>query len=159
MRGLLLIALLAVIVLMGYFLMKRLDGVLEERRRPEELPCAGKPDSLRVGLLNPTAADGITELLHLYAQRYPDTVVSLHYGGKEELTDALSRDGLDLIFLPDRGGYASDRAWESSLALPPAAPASGQGDCGPQRLVWRKAVKNPAVSDFLECLRTREGVR
>ena len=159
MRGLLLIALLAVIVLMGYILMKRLDGVLEERRRPEELPCAGKPDSLRVGLLNPTAADGITELLHLYAQRYPDTVVSLHYGGEEELTDALSRDSLDVIFLPGRGGSVCDRAWESSLTLLPAVPAPGKGDCGPQRLVWKKAVKNPAVSGFLECLRTREGDR
>lgn len=159
MRGLLLTALLAVIVWMGYFLMKRLDFVLEDRRRPEELPCAVKPDSLRVGLLNPTAADGITELLHLYAQRYPDTVVSLHYGGKEELTDALSRDSLDLVFLPGRGGSGSDRAWESSLTLPPAVPVSGKEDCGSQRLVWKKAVKNPAVSGFLECLRTREGVR
>ncbi|MDO4337814.1 MAG: LysR substrate-binding domain-containing protein [Eubacteriales bacterium] len=106
MRDMLLLAPLAMIFILGWFIVKKVDYFLENN---QEIQPQDVGRRLRIGFSDPLAAESISDILEKYSAKYPDIPVSLFYGTEEELVRKLSADKLDIIFLAEYGKLPSDK--------------------------------------------------
>ncbi|MGM9538042.1 MAG: LysR substrate-binding domain-containing protein [Candidatus Onthomonas sp.] len=160
MRELFLIPMLAILFAAVHFLMKRLDRLLAQQSQAQEFPRPDSHTSLRIGLLNPAAADGIEEPLRDYARQYPGVDVSLFYGTEEELLRELSHNRLDVIFVPGGMEVSADGQIDGRAISWMSDPETAdKGACLKteerrhlQQVFWKRKRRTPEVSRFLECV-------
>ncbi len=63
----------------------------------------GAKQELRLGISGLYAQDAFPEYLRQYRQRYPEAAITLQERGYQELLEALMREELDVVVLPDYG--------------------------------------------------------
>lgn len=115
MQDMLLLATVAVIFSLGWFLMKKLDLFLESNRRMQEFRLPSGENVLRLGFCNPMAADGITDALEQYSRLYPDRPVRVFYGTEKELLEGLSAGKFNVIFLPENAELSASIRYDSRM--------------------------------------------
>lgn len=101
MQGALFLAVIAAVFAFGWFLMGRLDCFLEANDHAQGLQLSSAKNTLRLGFCNPTAADGITDVLEQYSRAHSDIVVRIFCGSEEEVLKGLSTGRFDMVFLPE----------------------------------------------------------
>ena len=83
MRELCLLAVLAAAVLLGLFVMTRLDSFLTQNEERQDAQLQTQ-ERLRIGFENPMLAACVTGVLRQCEKKYPDTAVTLCSGTAEE---------------------------------------------------------------------------
>lgn len=113
MQDFVLLGAVAATFVFGWFLVKRLDGLLDANCHAQELQLQSGENILRLGFGNPTIADSITGILEQYSELYPDISVRMFCGSEEELRKGLSSGKLDVIFLPESAGIPARTPYPS----------------------------------------------
>lgn len=160
MQNALLLAALAAVLVLGWHIMKKLDGFLENS---QNVQMQSNDRKLRIGFSNPMAADSITDTLEKISLTYPDVSVSLFYGTEDELVQKLSADKLDIIFLHESKAFVFEQRFQVFHGiLRPIPVVTKYGGlpvepitdgCLPQSIVWQKVQKKPFVFYTVDCLR------
>ncbi len=101
MPDVLLLAIVAIAFVLGWFFVKRLGQFLEMNLQSKAIQPEFEENTLRIGFFNPSVADGITSALEQFSKRYSGISVRLFHGSEEELLKSLSAHRLDVIFLPE----------------------------------------------------------
>lgn len=163
----LLLMVMAAFFALGYAVIKRLGGFLENVSREEELYSRVQRHCLSIGFSDPLTATGLTGALEQFSKRYPRVEVRLRAGAEEELTEALDKQELDLIFLPDAltrqmdARFSCKRVW---LEKAPVEAAYDSAAVEPvtagrvlQDAVWARDGRTQAAVYFLDYLRGEGG--
>ena len=79
----------------GYFLMGKLDKLLEENQS-QKLISGSK---IRIGFETSAIIDSIAELLEQFSSEYPDYEMNLFYGSVSEIINELVNNKLDFCFI------------------------------------------------------------
>ena len=79
----------------GYFLMGKLDKLLEENQS-QKLISGSK---IRIGFETSAIIDSIAELLEQFSSEYPDYELNLFYGSVSEIINGLVNNKLDIVFI------------------------------------------------------------
>ena len=158
MENFLLLAVLAATFGFGFFVVKRLDCILDNREEPAQAPPW--EERLYIGYSDPGITGCLTEILMRHTKQHPKADVSLFDGTQAELLQALSEGKLDLVALPEDaaiGQLPGIHMGKASLIRSPFAAAYGipvkpvsQGVV-PVTFVW-VAEPTGAVRDVLLCL-------
>lgn len=162
MQDVLLLAVVAITFVFGWFLMGKLDCFLELNRHRQELQILSGENTLCLGFCNPTVADGITNVLEKCSQLYPELSVRIFYGAEEELLHELSAGKFDVIFLPENAEIPAHMQYNSkmvSLHYTPVMMKYGGLPIEPiadghitQKVLWVGASVSVFASCFVECL-------
>lgn len=111
MQDFLLLMLLPAVFAFGWFLMRKLDMVLEENRKARTDQVKEGRNILRIGFSDPFVADSVFSALEQYFIQYSDVSVRLFYGGVEDLLEKVSVHKLDIIFLPEQADIPLDKSY------------------------------------------------
>ena len=90
---LLIVVLLAFIY--GYFLMEKLDKFLKENQSQKLI----SDSNLRIGFETPAIIDSIADLLEQFSSEYPNYELNLFYGSVSEIINGLGNNKLDFGFI------------------------------------------------------------
>lgn len=101
MKDMLLFAAVAAVFAFGWFLMGKLDRVLEANGCGKEQQLPSEGNVLRLGFSNSAAADSIAGVLEKYSKLYREIPVRIFSGSEEELLNGLSAGSFDMVFLPE----------------------------------------------------------
>lgn len=101
MRDILLFAAVAAVFAFGWFVMGKLDHVLEANGYGKEQQLPSEGNALRLGFSNSAAAGSIAGVLEQYSKLYRDIPVRIFCESEEELLKGLSAGSFDMIFLPE----------------------------------------------------------
>lgn len=163
MGDVLLLAAVAAVFVLGYWIARKLDRGMEATRPgPADRLAAG--DRLRIGFSDPLAAGGLTDVLEGYSRSHPEISLRLLGGTEAELLKALDTDRLDVVFLsgdvanPARMRYDGRQIRltrtpvRTRCAGLPVEPVSGGAVC--QRVLWAARRQAAPVRSFLDVLET-----
>lgn len=154
-----LLALISAALALGYLAMKKLDSALNAGFLPGSPP---EQDCLRIGLVCPTAANGLVPILSRFSSEHPGTAVRLYCGAGTELLQGLAQQKLDFLILseesevPDSAGLSfrtivleqqSVRLEYGRLPVEPFSPGPAV-----QRLFWNHSCETQSVVCLLACL-------
>ena len=163
MRELCLLAVLAAAILLGLFIMKRLDRFLARNEMlPDQLPAT--QNNLRLGFENPMLASCITGALTQFEKKYPDTAILFYSGTEEQLLQELSGHRMDIVFLPADAKHVSAQSFSGKqipLQHKPLHLAYHGFTIEPvdrrtvlQTVLWSKAAETGPMGYFLKCLQS-----
>ena len=79
----------------GYFLMEKLDKFLEENQSQKLI----SDSKLRIGFETPAIIDSIADLLEQFSSEYPNYELNLFYGSVSEIINGLGNNKLDFGFI------------------------------------------------------------
>lgn len=168
MQDLLLLAAVASILCIGWFLMKKLDCFLESRAETESLELLTGKDSFRIGLSNPLIADSITDMVEHSPQISSGISVCFIQGTEEELRKEFLAHKLDIIFLDGNAkisGGAGCRAGRISLRCTPVVMRHGGLLIRPaaegnivQKVLWSEKTEKSFVLRFMDSLKAERTV-
>ena len=161
MRELCLLAVLAAAILLGLFIMKRLDRFLARNEMlPDKQPVT--QNNLRLGFENPMLAACITGVLTQFEKKYPDTAILIYSGTEEQLLQELSGHRVDVVFVHAENVSALPfSSKQISLQHKPLHLAYHGFTIEPvdrsailQTVLWSKAAEAGAMGYFLKCLQS-----
>ena len=95
MKDFVLLIVVLVAFIYGYFLMGKLDKFLEENQS-QKLISGSK---LRIGFETPVIIDSIADLLEQFSSEYPNYELNLFYGSVSEIINGLGNNKLDFGFI------------------------------------------------------------
>lgn len=101
MKDMLLFAAVAAVFAFGWFLMGKLDRILEAYGCGKEQKLPSEGNALRLGFSNSAAADSIAGVLEQYSKLYREIPVRIFSGSEEELLNGLAAGSFDMVFLPE----------------------------------------------------------
>lgn len=163
MQDLLLVAVVAVMFVLGWFLMKRLDCFLEKSHRAQTLQLETGKNTLRIGFSNPSIADSISDVLERYSKRCSGISVYLFHGTEQELIKQLFHNKLNVIFLPKDADVPVDLHYNVRKVMLSYTPVMMKYDGLPiepiakghiiQKVLWSEETKTAFVDCFVECLK------
>ena len=90
----------------GEYFARQCQGVLSQYNgavKQARSIADGEKRDLRLGINGPFAQDSIPGFLRQLRQIYPESAITLREGGREEMLDALTKEELDVIIIPDYG--------------------------------------------------------
>ncbi len=90
----------------GEYFARQCQGVLSQYNgavKQARSIADGEKRDLRLGINGPFAQDSIPGFLRQFRQIYPESAITLREGGREEMLDALTKEELDVIIIPDYG--------------------------------------------------------
>ena len=90
----------------GEYFARQCQGVLSQYNgavKQARSNADGEKRDLRLGINGPFAQDSIPGFLRQFRQIYPESAITLREGGREEMLDALTKEELDVIIIPDYG--------------------------------------------------------
>lgn len=162
MRDAVLLGCTIAVFIYGYFLMKRLDAFLENNRNGQDHSPGDDENSLRIGLSDPLAADGLSDVLETYGKQHPDVAVHMFSGEAGELCKKLETHKLDMIFLPKDTIISEKARYHAQTLLLRCTPVIMKYAGLPiepitrkhitQKALWRDSETSPAVKSFVGCL-------
>ena len=97
MKSLLLLCVVSVFFIFGYFVMKKLDDYLYNNRR--RISAGTGTSALRIAFETPALADSASDMLEEFSRTYPDCELSLFFGTVGEIKRGLKDNKLDLGFI------------------------------------------------------------
>lgn len=163
MQDRLLLIALGITFLAGFFMMKKLDSFLESVDRANSLHPQDKENSLRIGFSDPMLADSITGILDAFTRSQGNISIYLLSGNEGELLRGLSRNELDVAFLPDNIVVPKkthyNMGWISMAYIPVRTKYGGlEIESITERhllqtVLWEDTEKTSIVSDFIRCLK------
>lgn len=163
MQDLLLLAAIAATFVLGWFLMKRLDDLLENNCQAQELQPESVGDTLRIGFSDPFLADSIGGILEQCSKRCSGISTYLFQGTEQELVKRLSAHRLNVIFLPEDADVPAKLHYnvrEVRLSCTPVMMKYGGLPIEPiakerimQKVLWSEETKTAFVDCFIECLK------
>ena len=161
MLDLLLIASMAAVFTVGWFLMRKLDNTLAVIRQEEEAPGASREQPLRIGLSDPLVAGCLAGALEQNAKAGGS--VSLFSGTEAELVKSLNARKLDMIFLPENAQVPEMLLDHVEGVLLEHTPVLMQrGDIPikpvtrgriPQKIIWTESGLTPEARQLIQYLR------
>ncbi len=162
MQDFLLLLAVAATFVFGYFIVKKLDCLLECNRTTEGLLLTANKNSLKIGFTNPLVADCLSDVLEKYSKMKPEISVFLFSGTEDELNREFSTHRLDVVFLPVSAVVPEkmrDNIREVLLSYTPVIIKYGglpiepiTKECISYHVLWSELKEEPAVSFFIECL-------
>lgn len=166
MRDLLLLAAVTAAFVLGYFVLKKLDCLLEQSRREWSLSLPSCDKRLRIGFSDPLVAGSLSDVLGRYSMTYPDSPVCLCSGPDEELLRRFSEGELDIIFMPESIENPTETDYDSrqiSLTRTPVCTKLGGLSIEPvtggtitQKVLYSKMPKASYAPCFIKCLLDRK---
>lgn len=100
MEDVILIISVAGVMVLGFFLMKRLDAFLASNHAAMQSGELNREQTLRIAFSNPLVANGITSALERFSKRFPDTSVYLYAGDADTIFRLFASGNIDVVFLP-----------------------------------------------------------
>lgn len=97
-----------VIFLLGFFIMKKVDGFLENNRRRTD--GKGAENQLLLAFDNPMIMDSLTPIFEEFSKKNPDCQLRFLFGKPERICDNLNQNRIDF-------GFISHRAFENQEAF------------------------------------------
>lgn len=162
MKELLIVAVIAVVFVFGWFLMKRLDYFLKNNFQAQALEEMSGKDTLRIGLSNPLVSDSIANILEQYSQIYTNISVRIFYGAEDTLIKELVISKLDVVFLSGHVDIPTDVQYNVKKALLSYTPVIMKYGGLPiepiadgnivQNVLWLKKTRASFVNYFVECI-------
>lgn len=160
MGDMVLLAAMAAVMVLGWFLMGKLDRFLAGNRRGQDVQPPPGGDSLRLGFCDPTVADSLADVLEQYSKLYPDVPIRLFCGGEGELLEGLTAGKVDAAFLPeDTAAPAHYRSMGMTLERTPVLLGHGGLEVAPiaegsaaQNALWIDGAEALPLRRFVECL-------
>lgn len=162
MQDFLLIIIMIVTFVFGWFSIKKVDIFMEEGRRKQTPRFQKDGMALRIGLANPFVADSISDALEQYSRQYPDSSTCLFQGDMEALLKKLAVHKLDIVILPEQADIPSDRKYKSKKVMMtytplimkygglPIEPATDGNVV--QTLVWLDDGEISAAANLVKCI-------
>ncbi len=141
---LLIVVLLAFIY--GYFLMEKLDKFLKENQSQKLI----SDSKLRIGFETPAIIDSIADLLEQFSSEYPDYELNLFYGSVSEIINGLENNKLDFGFIIENSNdILKDEYCSLSLQIKQNVITPGSIDIAvhpintiekPVRVIWKNDI-------------------
>lgn len=163
MQDIVLLLAAAAVFAFGWFLMGKLESFLQRdacRRETGEVP-PGK--YLRIGFVDPLAADSLSGVLETYGESRPGVAVFLSGGTAEELLKGIAAGRLDAVFLPKDVVFSGESRYhrmEVVLSCTPVVMQYGGLAIGPvtqgrlaQIVIWPKEDMTSQAGAFIACLK------
>ena len=95
MKDFVLLIVVLVAFIYGYFLMEKLDKFLKENQSQKLI----SDSKLRIGFETPAIIDSIADLLEQFSSEYPNYELNMFYGSVSEIIDGLENNKLDFGFI------------------------------------------------------------
>lgn len=160
MQDFLLILIMLVAFIFGWFLMKKVDVFLEEWKRAQTGQHEPEGMCLRIGFENPFVADSISSALEQYSRQYPNSSVCLFQGDMKALLKKMEAYKLDIAILPEQADILSGKKYRSKKVILAPAPVIMKYGGLPiepitdgniaQTLVWRE--DGETAADLVDCI-------
>ena len=162
MTYLLLVVVIIIFGVSGFFLMKRIDCFLERNRKEQVKLLESSEHYLRIGVSNPYVIDSCSEAVEKCGKKFPDFEVLFYSGTEEELVKAFFAHKLDLLFLAEKSvAKMEDDCCSKEIEL--SCVSTIMSDAGltvefvgekKNRLksFWKPDHKNQVIAEFLKCL-------
>ena len=96
----------------GEYFARQCQGVLSQYNgavKQARSIADGEKRDLRLGFNGPFAQDSIPDYLRHFRQIHPEAAITLREGGRDEMLDALVKEELDVIIIPDYGLNLDER--------------------------------------------------
>ena len=158
MQDVILLVSISAILILGYFLMNKLDAFLENNWSEQENALAYGENSLRIGFSNPFMAGGLSDVLETYGKQHPDVSIHIFSGEESELCRELETRKFDIIFLPENTDISEKTHYNARMVLFHCAPVAMEYADLPiepitqnqitQKALWGNSKKSPVI-DFL----------
>ena len=156
MKELLLVCAVAAIIVLGFFLMKKLDAFLANNRRLIEAEIAG--NSLFIAFDNPMILDSLIPLFEKFSKANPNCQLHFFFGNTEDIYDKLNKNRIHFGFIENTASGNDDTyncliisAKQNSIfcekagctMIEPLNPSETQTS-----VIWKKASSNAFVNSF-----------
>ena len=152
---LLLVCAVAVIIVFGYIIMKKLDDFLANNRRLIDTEIA--ENSLFIAFDNPMILDSLMPLFERFSKANPNCQFHFLFGNTEDIYDKLNKKRIDFGFVENTASANDDTCnciiistKQSSIicekagcTIEPLNPSEIQTD-----VIWKKASSNAFVNSF-----------
>ncbi len=165
---LLFLTVVAILLIAGWFLMKRLDCFLEENHPEQESESQFGENTLRIGLSNPFVSDNVADILERYSQIYTDISARIFYGNEKDLIKEFAVHKLDVVFLPENMDLPIDMCYNVKkvfMSYTPVMMKYGGLPIEPivdgtvvQKILYRKEPKASSANRFVECIQEEAAV-
>ena len=158
MKDFVLLIVVLVAFIYGYFLMEKLDKFLEENQSQKLI----SDSKLRIGFETPAIIDSIADLLEQFSSEYPNYELNLFYGSVSEIINGLENNKLDFGFIIESSNDILKNEYCSlSLQIKQSVINPDSADIAvhpintsekPARVIWQNDI-NCIKSLFVEKLR------
>lgn len=159
MKELLLVCAVAVMVVFGYFIMKRLDDFLANNHRLIDEGIA--ENSLFIASDNPMILDSLIPLFEKFSKGKPNCQLHFLFGNTEDIYDKLNKNRIDFGFIENNASANGDTyncliistkqhsiiCEQAGCTIEPLNPSGSQ-----TAVVWKKASSNALVNSFSDLL-------
>ena len=159
MKELLLVCAVAAIIVLGFFLMKKLDAFLANNRRLIEAEIAG--NSLFIAFDNPMILDSLIPLFEKFSKANPNCQLHFLLGNAEDIYDKLNENGIDFGFIENNASANIDTYNCLIISTKQNSIISEKAGCTIELLnpseiqisvIWKKASNNALVNSFSDLL-------
>jgi len=158
MKDFVLLIVVLVAFIYGYFLMEKLDKFLKENQSQKLI----SDSKLRIGFETPAIIDSIADLLEQFSSEYPNYELNLFYGSVSEIINGLGNNKLDFGFIIENSNdILKDEYCSLSLQIKQSVITPGSVDIAvypintiekPVRVIWQNDI-NCMKGLFVEKLR------
>ena len=158
MKDFVLLIVVLVAFIYGYFLMEKLDKFLKENQSQKLI----SDSKLRIGFETPAIIDSIADLLEQFSSEYPNYELNLFYGSVSEIINGLENNKLDFGFIIESSNdILKDEYCSLSLQIKQSVITPGSIDIAvhpintiekPARVIWQNDI-NCMKGLFVEKLR------
>ena len=158
MKDFILLIVVLVAFIYGYFLMEKLDKFLKENQSQKLI----SDSKLRIGFETPAIIDSIADLLEQFSSEYPNYELDLFYGSVSEIINGLGNNKLDFGFIIENSNdILKDEYCSLSLQIKQSVITPGSIDIAvhpintiekPARVIWQNDI-NCMKGLFVEKLR------
>ena len=114
----------------------------------------GAKRELRLGINGPFAQDSIPGYLRRFRQLHPEAAIALREGGRDEMLDALLKEELDVIIIPDYGLDLDERfetlelsSERAKFMTGPHTPLAGRRFVAPAELAGQTIFRVEGLSE------------
>ena len=158
MKDFVLLIVVLVAFIYGYFLMEKLDKFLKENQSQKLI----SDSKLRIGFETPAIIDSIADLLEQFSSEYPNYELNLFYGSVSEIINGLENNKLDFGFIIENSNdILKDEYCSLSFQIKQSVITPGSIDNAvhpintiekPARVIWQNDI-NCMKGLFVEKLR------
>lgn len=141
----------------GEYFARQCQGVLSQYNGAVKQARAiadGVKRDLRLGFNGPFAQDSIPDYLRQFRQIHPEAAITLREGGRDEMLDALVKEELDVIIIPDYGLNLDERFESLELSSErakfmtgPHTPLAGRRYVSPAELAGQTIFRVEGLSE------------
>ena len=159
MKELLFVCTLAVIIVSGYCMMKKLDIFLEDNRRLIDSEIA--ENSLFIAFDNPVILDSLMPLFEKFSKANPNSQLHFLFGNKEGIYDNINKNRIDFGFVENTISANDETCNCLVIFIKQNSISCGRTGCTIEPLnpseiqiavIWEKTSDNALVNSFSDLL-------